>query len=229
MKTNSTKYILCVDSRIEEGVSTETKHQLTMDFLHQIPGDWGIDKGFEYPVPKFGNDITAFFRLTKKLGKEIKGDIMYGYRRLIRDHHSCDDRIWIEFKAQKVSFNELITSILKKYIIGFRAYKLCLYPQDLIYVDKGIPQAVNNKINYRKCIDFFYPFHYMDSNLIMNLFGFGKIELLKRLQAANIDAEEVNDGVFFKLTDSIIGVEQALDFNRAVQQALNVSLPIIKE
>lgn len=229
MKKKTIKYILGINSRVDDSISMEMKHQRVVNFLKQIHGEWGLDSTSEYLEPKFGSDITAHFSLTKKLGKGIKGNIWYRYRRLITDDHSCDDRLWIDFNAKEVSFQDLINSVSIQYIKGFNAYLLWLFPESLIYDSSynNIPQSLKSRINYRKCLDFFYPFHFMDSILIKNVFGCTSDELFEKLQAAKVLSEKLEGGVYFRAADEIVSLESALSFNNTMQQVLNVSLPIV--
>ena len=227
MSRDSVKYILMADSRIDESEAMESKHLKVINFLMGINNDWGLDNMKEYQEPKFGTGLIASFSLYKKMGKGIKGNIMYGYRRLITDHHSCDDRLWIEFIPTQSPFKLLIDSVVRKYIKGFKAYILSIYPESLIYTENNIPQYIRNKLNFRKDLEFFYPFQYMDDILIGNVFGCTSDEFFRKLQAAKILSEKLEGGVYFRAADEIVNLESSLNFNKKVQDALNVTLPII--
>jgi hypothetical protein len=81
-------YTLKLAWRPSEFISMDKKHGMIVDSLKQIEGAFGIAEGIDWLPPKFGTYETATTNLTRKLGKGLKGSIMYPYRNCIAFNES---------------------------------------------------------------------------------------------------------------------------------------------
>jgi hypothetical protein len=116
------KTIFEVNSRTTLKESAEEKHIKTVNLLNSLPHPWGISKDIDIPFPGFGKEFIASATLSKFLGNGIKMSVFYRYRNRLEDDDSCDDRMFIEFNSNKIDYSDLVTTIFRKFVIGFNAY-----------------------------------------------------------------------------------------------------------
>jgi len=213
------KYLFEIASRTTLDQSVEKKHKTLIEGLKQVPDPWGVaDKSKDYDVSAFGNQLISVFKLNKILGKNIKGEIIYRYRRLLADDSSNDDHIHIEFDPSKIKYIELIDVVLKQYVSSFDAYSASIFNEDLIFEDF---EKSRNK-NFRDTILRFYPVCFFDEELSLRALKLAPQEVITRLTGQVEKVEIFRGGVVIIATNHLMSREQANDFDLKIASLLGV-------
>lgn len=85
--------------------------------------------------------------------------------------------------------------------------------------------AIRSKLNFRKCLTFFCPYHFLDDELVQSVFNFSSQELYERLVEKIFNIEKWNNGIFIQASERLITLEEAKFFNIHIQELLGVQLP----
>lgn len=202
-KSLNMKYRFELSSRTNVNSSLEQKHEKIIKALKQIVSPWGINDGI-YPVPEFGEAMIAVFKLDKILGKGIKGNIIYRFRRLIEDHSLDDDVMNIEFNPKKIDYDFLITEVFKKYIEFFEPYAAQIFNEEVIYQDFELSQNMNLRIDFIR----FYPVSYFDAKYCKDSLGVTVLELKYLLMGKVEKVELYNDGIIILGSSKLLDTEQ---------------------
>lgn len=196
--------------------SAELKHERFVGFLKQIGTPWGIQENVDVGTPQFGEEFTGTVNITKFLTNGVKMIIFYRYRNRLDDHHSSDDRIFIEFNSKKIDYEFLINIVFPHYVIAFGAYSANIFNEMLIYKDF---ERSRNK-NGRKSIVRIYPVVFYDSQFCKEVFRMNVKEILKKLSGQVYKALLHNNGIIIVADIKPLSVEESDEFDRKIRTIL---------
>lgn len=198
-----------------ENEPAEIKYLKFIDSLSMYGGDWKIDKNV-FPKLDFGEDSTAIIELKNLPQKGVKFTLFFKYRNLLDDHHSSDDRVYIEFGSKKNDYAGLVNKTFEYYITGFNAYFAQISPESLLYEDFEISR---NK-NYRKFIPRFYPIMFISNVMCNEVFH---VTLDKFADVVSKHVEKVwklNDGIAYIYSSLPPTVEECNEFNIKIKNEM---------
>ena len=207
------KCIFEINARVSLKESAELKHQKIIASLMDVSLPWGLDKQSEVPFPGFKDNSVALVQLKKNFNNGIKMDLMYRYRNMLDDHHSSDDRAYVEFNSNKIDYKNLIEVILPKYIDIFNPYFVGIYNESLIYKDF---EASRNK-NYRKTVIRFYPVLYYDEKFCTEVLKMGVKDIFKRVRGDVFKVDFHNNGIIIIAGIAPFSVEESDEFDKKMR------------
>lgn len=195
-------YELMIRARAQEAIPIDEVHRRVFDALLSLPDPWSLTA----PVPAVPKveGLSAGVALRGKLGKGIRGHVMYPLRRMLRDAASSDDTIDLLFSPKRVNISEAAELVLPTLIEAIGAYKAQFGDEDLVLRKTGAPLGDQRCIVAR-----LYPICFYDAELCRRAFGIEPDEVCRRLEGL---AERVTcrfGGVY------IVGSTEQLDIDAA--------------
>lgn len=159
-----------------------------------------------YPPPDPRRELVAIANLRKILGKGMRGDLVYQYRRDFTDSASQDDYIYIEFSTDNVDYQYMTRVVLPTYVESFSAYYAAISDDNFILMD--FEEASRLKINLRNSVYRIPPACFLDERLCRGTFNLPPAALAKKLDGKVERVKEVNNGVMITLSSSPLPTPQ---------------------
>jgi hypothetical protein len=201
------KYLVNINRRaLETETIDEVFKKLVKEWM-QIEGEFGLNYD-EFPAtPDPKTKLLASIIFSRHLGKGIRSDAYFQYRREFEDKAYDDDRISIEFNPGKVGYKTFITEICPILINAFDAYQLTIQDEEFIYEDWDEIRRL--QINRRHGVYRVGPVAYYDGLLCKRAFQKTPEEIKQCLEGVAEDAILLRDGIY------IIGSSEVLEFEEA--------------
>jgi hypothetical protein len=219
------KYILALNSRTSVEDNLEWRHLDFVKQLHGLSGALGLRVDALLPMPKFSSNVFASISLRGKLGRGVKGNVFYRYRRLLEDHHSCDDRIWVEFDSATVSIDYILNEALNVYVRALPAYHIEIYPEGLTTNQQLIPFEIRSAINFRNNLIRIPPVLYMDHQMTWDVFQKTAGEVLELIVTEYPQSRSTEQGLILTCGE-LPGRDDAERFHGHILRLLNIELPV---
>jgi len=190
------KYNLELRSIAQEGDSILDKHSRFLQGLGGLSGAWGLRNST--PAPDPGSALSAHLKLSKMVGQEIKGDVVYQFRRPFSNEASNDDWVSSSFNPAKVNLEEITYVVLPRYIAAFEAYYAEISDDEFIFLD--YPERSRRKIETRDTLFRLPPVAFLDAGLCSRALNKTVGEVVERLAGKVERAEELHGGAFIVLS-----------------------------
>lgn len=194
----------------------EHKYNRLMSLLESLDQPWGISPDLNMPFPGFGTEFTATINLNKLLGIGIKMEVFFRYRNNLNDHHSEDDRIYIEFESKKIDYEYLVLSLFPQIIKCFDAYAADIFDKQLIFKDYEEKRFGNR----RKIVNRFYPVSFYSKQICDSFFKRSPNKIAETLSGKIYKAEVFNDGILIIADTKPYSVEDAIEFENKMKGLL---------
>jgi hypothetical protein len=205
------KYEFSLHARPSEIESIKDKHAKLIQGLVKLRGSWGLPAG-DYPAPDPGRELSAIFKLTRLLGKGIKGFVCYRYRGGLRDEGGHDDYIKLEFNPEKIDYRSLLKEAFPAYIRSFASYFGYVGDDEFGYIDFDKSRYFNNRMNVLRI----HLANYFDETLCLRAFGIDATEVLRRIAGAVEHAEIINNGVYLVGSWTPLPITDADNFSKKI-------------
>ncbi|MBK8287030.1 MAG: hypothetical protein IPK97_20390 [Ahniella sp.] len=194
------KFNLVVQAVASELQSIEQKHEEFMRSIAGLPQPWGATNRVAAPDP--GSELCASVKVSKFLGKGLKGDVIYQFRRPFRDSGSEDDSMFVSFNPDKIDYPVLIDYVFPKYVEGFGAYRAEIYDEEFIFLDHQRKSEL--RINSRHSVYRVPQVSYFSERLCRAAFGLSCAEIVERLKSSVESVREEHNGVFIVITRDVL-------------------------
>jgi len=191
------KYQLKVNSIALQAQSIEWKHQKFLAGLEGLPAPWGVRESVSAPDP--GTELIAVLNVAKLLGKGLRGELVYQFRRQFSDESSQDDWINIIFNPGKIDYHALIYDAFLIYVSAFSAYYAEISDEEFIFMD-----FEHRKYNRRHAIYRIPPVCYMNKDFCARAFDLSPAQIVEKLRGTVEEVREVQNGVFIVLTSKVL-------------------------
>jgi len=194
------KYNLEIRAIARQEQSIEEKHQFFLGGLDSLPPPWGLVQ--QLPAPDPGGGLSASLKVAKLLGKGLRGDLVYQFRRPFRDDASQDDFINIVFDPEKVDYQQLVATIFLRYVSAFGGYYAEISDDEFIFMDYDKRRELRS--DKRHGIYRIPPVSYLSQNLCLKSLGLTPNQVVERLQGKVEDVRTALDGVLIVLTSKAL-------------------------
>jgi hypothetical protein len=194
----------------------DQKHDKLISLLKNLDKPWGLAPDLDIPFPGFGKEFTASVNLSKLFAPGIKMDVFYRYRNKLEDHHSNDDRIYIEFESKKIDYEFLVLFVFPQIIKCFEAYTADIYDRQLMFKDFEEKRFANR----RKFINRVYPVSFYDNEICDTFFKRSPREIINLLEGEIYKAEIFNGGILVVGDIKPYTVEQSIEFENKIKAIL---------
>lgn len=241
-----------VGAKAEKSVSIEDLHRTVMQRLEALDGPLGIKNAPIPPVPDCGDGLSVTFAL-KLLTKGLRCFGTYVYRGatyIYKDSPLFDDDLTYEFKSNNpfVNYSDLLLNHLPVVAKAFGAYIAYVsysdYPVGYAYgfnpdEESGF-DATGNEIrqnevynqlvadpqidaNSRGFIFELHPAQFWSDELCNKALGYGKDEVIRRLEGQIRLLQDYGDGVYFVLNDNRdLTFNEFVDMNKKYKKILGL-------
>lgn len=194
------KYNLEIRAVALQSQSIEEKHNAFLSGLVGIPAPWGIDQ--VRPAPDPGSGLSATLKVAKLFGKGLRGDLVYQFRRPFRDDASQDDYLNMVFDPGKVNYQELVYTVLLRYVVAFGGYYAEISDDEFIFMD--FDQRRQMGVDKRHAVYRIPPVCYLHRDLCIRALGMSPEKVVAQLKGKVEDVQEIHDGVFIVLTSKVL-------------------------
>lgn len=178
----------------------ERKHDRFLKGIANLPPPWGAAS--IVPAPEPGAQLVATLPASKFLGKGIKGQVVYQYRRNFRGEAADDDWIDLTFNPSKVDYRALAYDFLPHYVEAFGGYMATISDNEFIYMD--FEEKRRLKMDARSSIYRIDPISYFSDGLCERAFGLSAKQVMERLTGKVEDVRLGCGGVFIVLTSAVL-------------------------
>jgi hypothetical protein len=190
------RYNLELRSIARENESIPAKHSRFLEGLAGIPAPWGLRSSM--PAPDPGSALNAYLKLSKLVGPEIKGEVVYQFRRPFSNKASDDDWVNSSFNPAKVSLEEIAYVVFPRYIAAFDAYYAEISDDEFIFLD--YPERSRRKIETRNSLFRLPPIAFLDAGLCSRALNKTIEQVVEKLTGKVEKVEELHGGVFIILS-----------------------------
>lgn len=198
------KYNLEVRSIARQSESIAEKHDAFVERNQHLPAPWKPSETVAAPAP--GSALSAILKASDLLGKGLRGQVVYQFRRPFRDEASQDDWIDVSFNPAKIDYDALIGRVFLDYAAAFDAYYADISDDEFIYMDFDQVKAAG--IDKRHGLYRLSPISFMRRDFCRRALGLSPTQVVERLKGGVEVAREVLDGVFIVLTSQVLATEQ---------------------
>jgi hypothetical protein len=201
------KYLVRVNRRALETETIDEVFKKLVKAWMQIEGEFGLnyDEFPATPDPKTG--LLASIVFSRHLGKGIRSDAYFQYRRPFEDKAYDDDSISIEFNPKKVDYKTFVKKICPILIDAFDAYQLTIRDEEFVFEDWDAGRKL--QIDDREGVYRLGPVAYYDGLLCKRAFQKTPAEIKERLEGVAEEVRLLRDGIY------IIGSSEPLGFDEA--------------
>jgi hypothetical protein len=191
-----------------------------LEGLRAIPKPWGLagEPGPKAPDP--GRELIASVSLTGHLGKGIRGEVVYQFRRPFRDEGAADDFLSLSFNPERVLYQVLADHVFDQYVTTFGAYRGEV--GDVAFTHKDCDAARN--VDFRNGVFRINPISFFDPLLCRRAFRLEPEDVASRLMGLCERVSLENDGVLIVATRQALKYEDADRLSRQLMDA--VSSPV---
>lgn len=198
------KYIFEVRAVASQSQSIREKHESLLAGLLGLPPPWGVVNDF--PAPDPGGQLSAVVKAGKILGKGLRGEFVYQFRRQFRESAAHDDYLTLTFDPSKVGYKELVSSVFIKYVSVFDAYYAEILDDDFIFMDYDRRRELG--VDKRNGIYRIAPVCYLDKRLCEAALGLQPAQIVQKLTGRVEVVRECLNGVFIVITSEILAATQ---------------------
>lgn len=210
------KYELLLRSRASREESIPAKHERLLAGMREIAPPWGLGGTTGPSAPDPGGELIAQARLTPFLGRGIRGEVVYQFRRDFRDEGSADDFLSLTFNPEKVNYAAFVDEALPKYLSAFDAYRGELGDAKFTHLDFDAAR----KVDFRHGVFRVYPVSYYDKQLCLRAFELEPDEIVARLADTCERVTRHGDGVLVVVSTKPLSLTEADQGTRAIGQLL---------
>lgn len=210
------KYEVLLRSRALRDESIPAKHERLLAGLRQIAPPWGLGDAAGPPAPDPGSELIAQVKLTPFLGKGIRGEVVYQFRRDFRDEGSADDFLSLTFNPEKVDYAAFVDGAFPKYLSALDAYRGELGDAEFTHLDFDAAR----KVDFRRGVFRIHPVSYYDKQLCLRAFELEPDEIVARLVDRCERVTRHGDGVLVVLSTKPLSLADADQETRAMRQLL---------
>ena len=211
------KYCFELCSRPRKNQSIEDKHAHLVEGIKQSAPPWAwIDS--PPPPPHPGGGLVAHANLGKHLGKGIRGQAYYQFRRDFRGEASEDDFIELNFDAAKVNYKQLLHDVFPRYVVAFEAYVGQIQPDDLINRDLDALRQL--RFDRRRMIHRIYPALFLDGELCRDALRIPQTEIVTRLEGHVERVQTFHNGVLIIASSEVLPLERIEGLTRELRNLL---------
>ena len=194
------KYNLEIRAIARQEQSIEDKHQSFLGALDGLPTPWGLVQ--PVPAPDPGSGLSASLKVAKLLGKGLRGDLVYQFRRPFRDEASQDDYINVTFDPERIDYKQLVANIFLRYVSAFGGYYADISDDEFIFMDYDKRREL--RIDKRHNIYRISPVSYLSKELCLKALGLTPDQVVERLQGKVEAVRTALDGVLIVLTSKAL-------------------------
>jgi hypothetical protein len=215
-------------SRPDKAVSIKQRHAEVMAGMNKIGPPLGFAGLEPPPTPDCGGNLNASFSVKLPIrGLKFMGSYEFrGERHIYRDHGAFDDLMdfWFRTSNKAVDYHAILHQHLPRVAEAFEGYKAFVsYGPYGYYYSIGGPDngcdaqgyaieinPIYNRLRQDKTINIdgrnniytLYPAQHWDAQLCERALGYGRDEVIRRLEGKVPKAERLMDGVYLILNDN---------------------------
>ncbi|MBK8158580.1 MAG: hypothetical protein IPK59_07360 [Rhodospirillaceae bacterium] len=200
--------------RARHDVSIEARHAAFTEKMMKLPEPLGWQEIDVPPAPDCGDELGASFEVSYPTADlELDGRYVYrGESYHSDDESTYDDKVWITFvpKNLKISYPAMLREHLPRAMSAFEGYAGHGYFGGYVvkYEDLHADeiQSLQNKpgidVNGRNNIFTLNVVQYWDAELCQRALGFGRDEVIRRLNGKVSLVKPLMDGVYIVFNDN---------------------------
>jgi hypothetical protein len=201
------KYNWEIRAVADQSQTIEDKHESFLNGLDGLPEPWAVSQ--RLPAPDPGGGLSGSLKVAKLLGKGLRGDLVYQFRRPFRDEASQDDYLNVVFNPTKINYKQLVSSVFLKYVGAFGGYYAEIADDEFIFMDYEARRQ--HGVDKRHGIYRLAPVAYIGQELCRRAFGITPEQVVDRLQGSVEEVRLALDGVFIVLTSEPLPAAQVDD------------------
>tara|TARA_B100000745_G_C20081995_1_gene369638 strand:- start:168 stop:809 length:642 start_codon:yes stop_codon:yes gene_type:complete len=198
------KYYLQLRAIAYEDQTIQEKHSGLIAGLSELPNEWRLRA--DLLAPEAGNDPSAILSVTKLLGKGVKGNIIYQKRRPFTDKAVNDDYIDYRFNPAKVSYAELINTVVPSYILAFTPYYAKVNDEEFTYRDYEKERDLGSDPRY--VLYRLPPVSFLDRTYCQRSLDMSPEEVVDKLFGHVAEAKLIANGVYIVLSSKPLPTEE---------------------